>query len=84
MTATNAPIQTAVCPIDTYDHLTQARQILHWVEAVSWAAQQAQKAGFEHRASALVSLGQYLADDWANHFDCQAEQLANVHGLNKQ
>jgi hypothetical protein len=83
MTAMNAAVETAVCPIAAYDHLTQARQILHWVEAVNWAAQEAKKAGFEHRASTLVNLGQYLADDWANHFDCQAEQLANAHGLKK-
>lgn len=84
MTAMNAPIQTAVCPIDAYDHLTQAREILQWLEALSWATGEALKRQAPTHARHLATLSQYLACDWANHFDCQAEQLANVHGLNKQ
>ena len=79
----NAPIKTTVCPIDAHDTLTQAREILQWTAAVNWAAAQAIKVGHTQYAKHLAGLGQYISDDWANHFDCEAEKLAKDHGLNK-
>ncbi|NKQ11513.1 hypothetical protein [Pseudomonas sp. SST3] len=85
MTASmNAAIETTVCPIDAYDNVTQAREILQWMEALGAATSDALKTNDLSRAKALAGLTSYLGNDWANHFDCQAESLAIKHGLNKQ
>lgn len=31
-----ASIETTVCPIDAFDNLTLAREILHWMPAMLW------------------------------------------------
>ena len=79
----NAAIETTVCPIDAYDNVTQAREILNWVEAISWATSAALAKGDATKAKHLAAMGQYLASDWANHFDYQAEQLAKTTGVAK-
>jgi len=79
-----ASIETTVCPIDAFDNLTLAREILHWMAAVNWAAAQAMKAGHTDYAKHLAGLGQHISDDWANHFDVEAEKLAIAHGVHKQ
>jgi len=76
-------IETTVCPIDAYDNATQAREILNWVEAINWATSKALKNGETSRAQHLAGLGQYLARDWANYFDSEAEQISTKHGLTR-
>ena len=80
----NAPIENNVCPIDTIDNVTQAREILQWLEAIGWATSEALKKEMPTHARHLAALSQYLACDWANHFDVEAEKLAIAHGMNKQ
>jgi len=85
MTASmNAAIETTVCPIDAYDNVTQAREILQWMEALGAATSDALKANNLSRAKALAGLTSYLGIDWSNHFDCEAEKLAKSHGLNQK
>jgi hypothetical protein len=81
--AMNAPIENNACPIDAIDNATQAREILQWIESISWATSQALEKDHPTHARHLAALGQYLACDWANHFDCQAEQLTKKHGMAK-
>ena len=71
----NAPIENNVCPIDAIDNVTQAREILQWLEAIGWATSEALKKEMPTHARHLAALSQYLACDWANHFDCKAEEL---------
>jgi hypothetical protein len=42
------------------------------------------KAGHTDYAKHLAGLGQHISDDWANHFDVEAEKLAIAHGMHKQ
>lgn len=61
---------------DAVDQATQAREILQWLEALGWATGEALKGQMTGHARHLAALSQYLACDWANHFDCQAEAIA--------
>jgi len=45
-----ASIETTVCPIDAFDNLTLAREILHWMAAVNWAA----SSGNEKRGTPIM------------------------------
>lgn len=81
MTAMNAAVETAVSPIDAYDNVAQAREILQWMEALGAATTAALKDNNLSRANALAGLTSYLGNDWANHFDCLAEALDKQHGL---
>lgn len=84
MTASmNAAIETTVCPIDAYDNVTQAREILQWMEALGAATCDALKANNLSRAEALAGLTSYLGCDWANHFDCKAGELSAKRGVAK-
>jgi hypothetical protein len=71
----NAPIENNVCPIDAIDNVTQAREILQWLESIGWATSEALKKEMPTHAKNLAALSQYLACDWGNHFDCKAEEL---------
>lgn len=81
MTAMNAAVEAAVSPIDAYDNVTQAREILQWMEALGAATQEALSSNHISRAKALAGLTCYLGNDWANHFDCLAEALAKLHEI---
>ncbi len=81
MTAMNAAVETAVSPIDAYENVTQAREILQWMEALGAATSHALKANNLSRAKALAGLTCYLGNDWANHFDLLAEALAKRHEI---
>lgn len=76
-------IETTVCPIDAYDNVNQAREILNWMEALNWATSKALKNGEHSRAHYLAGLGQYLARDWANYFDSEADCLSSKHGIKR-
>jgi len=67
---------TTVFQDDAVDQATQAREILQWLEALGWATGEALKGQMTTHARHLAALSQYLACDWANHFDCQAEAIA--------
>lgn len=75
----NAMTKTTIRSIDAIESATQAREILNWVEALNWATGEALKSEHPSRAKHLAALGQYLAGDWANHFDYQAEEIAKAH-----
>ena len=73
----NAMTDSVDHAVDTIDNLTQARDVLNWMEALNWATCEALKSEHPSRAKHLAALGQYLAGDWANHFECQAEEFVN-------
>ncbi|MFI8739586.1 hypothetical protein [Stutzerimonas zhaodongensis] len=79
----NAPIENNACPIDAIDNVTQAREILQWMEALGAATRDALNNNQLSRAKALASLTSYLGCDWSNHFDCKAEELNAAHGVAK-
>lgn len=70
-----------ICPIDVYDHMTQAREIFHWMEALAVSIKTANERDSRHTVKHLSELAQYLATDWAVFFDNQAESLAAKHGI---
>lgn len=83
MNAMNAAVKAAVCPHDAYDNVTQAREILQWMEALGAATHEALSANHLSRAKALAGLTCYLGNDWANYFDCKAEELNAARGVAK-
>jgi len=80
---TETATETTVCPIDAYENATQARDILNWVEAISWAASKALKNGDTTRAQHFAGLGQYLAHAWSGHFEYEADSLSSKHGIKR-
>lgn len=68
---------TTVFQDEACDQATQAREILQWLEALGWATSEALRKEQPTHARHLAELSQYLACDWANHFDCQAEALTD-------
>lgn len=81
---TQGPETEGVNPTDVYDHCTQAREVLQWMEALAGAISDASanETRGPHQAKRLAGLMHYLATDWGNHFDCAAEQIAKEYGLN--
>lgn len=76
----NAMTEATICTINAMENAAQARDILNWIEALNWATGEALKSDQQSRAKHLAALGQYLASDWANHFDYQADEIARNHG----
>jgi len=74
---------TTVFQDDAAEQASQAREILQWLEALGWATSEALKSEMPTHARHLAALSQYLACDWANHFDCQAEAITNACEVNK-
>lgn len=64
-----------ICPLEVYDHLTQAREILNWMEALAFSIKHANEHGHTDKVQHLADLAHYLGTDWSAHFHHQAEKL---------
>ncbi len=76
-----AQVQVAapISPTDVYDHLTQAREILQWVQALGSSIELASEHGRTGTVKSLAGLVNYLGTDWAAHFDSQAAHILETH-----
>lgn len=71
----NVKVPTPIEPMDVYDHLTQAREIIGWMEALGYSIQRANENGATHYSTRLAGLIHYLGTDWTEHFNREAEKL---------